>query len=525
MKRFFSKIGVALSKVTWVIRRRINQFGNFIKAITVLTFNKITRKTHRLAKRHVKRAYFKDFVGVKNYNIDIRFDLNLEKIRDEVLEEYQQLKEIKINSKDEAVKAEQQRLKHIDNLRYQAAKHLEDNILSLEFKRDKEITALQNKHNFFTEEIEEVIDRYKAEIQTLKVEYDNYAQSVLLSNPPTETEENEFVRKLHVSKMRSSLPETRKRLETKDRARNISKNLLQAIIYLTPALIFLLVFTFYPIVNAFRLVVYENYDDVSGVYSGITLFGNFAKVLKDANFIVPGRYVKSSAMLNTLLIVGVTVPISIIISLLISVLLNSIKALTNLFQTIFFLPYVTNSLAVGLVFAYMFQTNGLFNKFLAFFNVDGGSWVQHGAPYWKAMFVLLLFSIWNGLAFKIMVFLSSIQGIDKQYYQAASIDATPRFKQFRRITAPLISPTILYIVITSVIGSFKTYSSVIAIFGNRGRPPGADYHLKTIVFYIYDYFNVTGKMPEAAAASIVLFGIILLMTLIQMQVSKKRVHY
>jgi len=148
-----------------------------------------------------------------------------------------------------------------------------------------------------------------------------------------------------------------------------------------------------------------------------------------------------------------------------------------------------------------------------------------GAVQWKAMFVLLLFQVWNTLAFKIMVFLSAIQGIDKQYYQAASIDATPRFKQFRRITAPLISPTIFYIIVTSVIGAFKSYSSVIAIFGNEGAPAGANYTMKTIVFYIYDFFNTTGKMPEAAAASLILFGFILVLTIIQMQVGKRRVHY
>ncbi|MFA6678629.1 MAG: sugar ABC transporter permease, partial [Acholeplasmataceae bacterium] len=313
--------------------------------------------------------------------------------------------------------------------------------------------------------------------------------------------------------------------EKKDKIRKETKGILQALLYLTPVIILLVIFTFYPIFNSFRLVVYETYNETTNIGSGFTLFGNFKKVLSDANFIIPGEYVKSSAMINTILIVIITVPASIILSLLIAVLLNSIKPFSTALQTIFFLPYVTNSIAVGLVFAYMFQNTGLFNQFLSFFNIDGGRWIQHGAPYWKAMFVLMLFSIWNGLAFKIMVFLSSIQGIDKQYYQAASIDATPRFKQFRRITAPLISPTILYIVITSVIGAFKTYNSVIAIFGNSGRPPGADYHLKTIVFYIYDYFNFTGKLPEAAAASIVLFLIILLFTGLQMQVSKKRVHY
>lgn len=187
---------------------------------------------------------------------------------------------------------------------------------------------------------------------------------------------------------------------------------------------------------------------------------------------------------------------------------------------------MTNALAVGLVFAYMFQaTGGLVNRFLITFGIEGGSWIGVGAPYWKAMFVLILFSVWNGLAFKIMVFLSAIESIDKQYYQAASIDATPRFKQFTKITVPLISPSIFYILITSVIGSFKTYSSVVAIFGNEGKPPGADYHMKTIVFYIYDYFSNPDNMPLAAAASIVLFAIILLLTVVQNAVGKRRVHY
>ena len=296
--------------------------------------------------------------------------------------------------------------------------------------------------------------------------------------------------------------------------------------YLWPALILLVVFSFYPIFNAFRLVIYEGYNEVDGTIEGFTFLGNFIKVLTDSNFIVPSSHTGSSAVINTVLIVVLSVPISIIISLLIAVLLNSIKPLRELFQTIFFLPYVTNSLAVGLVFAYMFRTDGgLINQFLLRFGIHGGAWVGSGASYAKAMFVLILFSVWNGLAFKIMVFMSAIQGIDKQYYDAAMIDATPRFKQFRRITVPLISPTILYIVITSVIGAFKTYSSVIAIFGNAGQPPGADYNLKTIVFYIYDFFDTTGKFSEAAAASIVLFALILVLTLIQMQISKHRVHY
>lgn len=322
-------------------------------------------------------------------------------------------------------------------------------------------------------------------------------------------------------------PLTTREEHRKEDIKGASAKILQALLYLFPALLFLGIFTFYPIVNAIRLVFYDGYIEATGkAINGYTFLGNFKKVITDANFIVPSKHTGSSALINTLLIVGVSVPISIIVSLLIAASLNSIKPLKGFFQTVFFLPYVTNSLAVGLVFAYIFRRDGgLFNQFLKTFGVDGGAWVGMGAVQWKAMFVLLLFQVWNTLAFKIMVFLSAIQGIDKQYYQAASIDATPKFKQFRRITAPLISPTIFYIIVTSVIAAFKSYSSVIAIFGNEGAPSGANYTMKTIVFYIYDFFDTTGKMPEAAAASLILFGFILVLTLIQMQVSKKRVHY
>ena len=365
--------------------------------------------------------------------------------------------------------------------------------------------------------LEEIYKDIKIQTKDLKI-------SLKTADESQKVEINQKLADLkHLKKL---LPPSRTTLNRREGVIGESKRLGQALMYLWPALILLVVFSFYPIFNAFRLVIYEGYNEVDGTIEGFTFLGNFIKVLTDSNFIVPSSHTGSSAVINTVLIVVLSVPISIIISLLIAVLLNSIKPLRELFQTIFFLPYVTNSLAVGLVFAYMFRTDGgLINQFLLRFGIHGGAWVGSGASYAKAMFVLILFSVWNGLAFKIMVFMSAIQGIDKQYYDAAMIDATPRFKQFRRITVPLISPTILYIVITSVIGAFKTYSSVIAIFGNAGQPPGATYNLKTIVFYIYDFFDTTGKFSEAAAASIVLFALILVLTLIQMQISKHRVHY
>ncbi len=251
-------------------------------------------------------------------------------------------------------------------------------------------------------------------------------------------------------------------------------------------------------------------------------------MLTESNFLLPSSHTQSSVVINTLVIVFVSVPISVVISLIIAVALNSIKPLRNFFQTVFFLPYVTNTIAIGLVFAYMFKTDGgLVNNMLNALGIGSVNWIGPRAGYWNAMSVLLIYSIWDSMAFKIMVFLSAIQGIDKQYYQAAQIDATPKSRMFTKITVPMISPMVFYIVVTSIIGAFKTYSSVIAIFGDSGQPAGATYTLKTIVFYIYDYMNnsTPGNLSLAAASSIILFAIILMLTLVQMWVGKKRVHY
>lgn len=298
----------------------------------------------------------------------------------------------------------------------------------------------------------------------------------------------------------------------------------RALIYLSPALIILGVFTFWPIINAFRLMLYEGYDMTNNQITGYTVFGNFIRVINDESFLFAADYTEGTAIKNTLIIVFISVPVSIFLALFISVALNSIKPLKGFFQTIYFLPYVTNTIAIGLVIAYMFKADGgLINNI---FGLGNFSWIEVGAEYEYAMFVLIFYSVWGSLAFKIMVFLTSIQGIDKQYYQAAAIDATPRRRIFSRITVPLISPMIFYITVTSVIGAFKIYNQIVALFGVTGRPSGAEYTMQSIVMYIYTYIDGGGNnLSIAAAGSLILFGIILVLTLVQMQVSKKRVHY
>lgn len=304
----------------------------------------------------------------------------------------------------------------------------------------------------------------------------------------------------------------------------------KAIFYLLPALLLLGVFTFYPIINSFLVSFYKGYNVVTGEFDGYTLIGNYVTVLNESGF--------RQAVLNTALIVFLSVPASVLLALFIAVSLHAIKPLKGFFQNVFFLPYVTNSIAIGLVFAYIFKGNtndllnlGLANQIVTWFGGTPVPWIGVGATYWSAMSVILINSVWGGLAFKIIVFLASIQGIDKQYYQAAQIDGASRTKSFRRITVPLISPMIFYILITSIIGAFKTYSNVVAIINTEGIiTTGAhgQINLKTIVFYVYDYLQETGRngaLSEAAAAALVLFLIIMVFTIIQLGVGKKRVHY
>ncbi len=305
---------------------------------------------------------------------------------------------------------------------------------------------------------------------------------------------------------------------------------LKAIFFLLPAVVLLAVFTFYPIFNSFLISFYEGYNIQRGDFDGYTFIGNYVHVLRLAGF--------QRAVINTAIIVFVSVPVSILISLIIAVALAAITPLKGFFQTIFFLPYVTNTIAIGLVFAYMFKGNsndlfnlGLANQIIAWFGGQPIVWIGVGATFWSAMSVILIYTVWNGLAFKIIVFLAGIQGIDKQYYQAAQVDGSTKMKAFRRITIPLISPMIFYILVTSVIGTFKVYTSVVAIIGTDGLIPfGRDgmINMKTIVFYVYDYIELAaqdGMMSYASAAAILLFGIILIFTIIQLEVGKRRVHY
>ena len=311
-----------------------------------------------------------------------------------------------------------------------------------------------------------------------------------------------------------------------------SKHKWKAWLYLAPALVLLAVFTVWPIINTVRMAFLENYSGLKAAGGATFQFGlgNFEKVIGYRRFV--------ACLKNTVLLCVLTVPISTVLALLIAVALNSIKVLQKPLQTIFFLPYVTNSIAIGMVFAAMFNivgsfygtqneiivTAGIINNVIQFFGGKPINWINYGSTYEANLFVMTVYIVWNALPFKILVLLGGRQSINKQYYEAAKVDGTRRRRIFTHITVPLLSPMLAYVVITGFIGGFKEYTSIVGIFGEKMGPPDDAGRLNTMVGFIYDALS-TNSQGRASAAALILFAIILVVTLINMQVSKKRVHY
>jgi multiple sugar transport system permease protein len=332
---------------------------------------------------------------------------------------------------------------------------------------------------------------------------------------------------------------------------------LKVLISLLPAMFFLVFFTFYPMINTAIIAFIEDFAFMKG--KGSFAFSTFFEQLRQSKlepFYEPltGEFfnppatprfsfksfrmvltdrIFQQALLNTAILTGVSVPLTIIIALLLSVALNSIKPLKGFFQTVFFLPYVTNSIAIGMVFNVLFspEPGGIMNQILQAFGGKPTVWIDYAGALVRSQskfnmgVVLVTQSIWSGMAFKILVFMSGLATIDKQYYDAAKVDGTKRGRIFRKITVPLLSPQIFYITVTSFIGAFKMYSSVISVVGSGATNfGGSDGKLWiTVVGYIYLYRS--DDLPRAAAGAFILLIIVLLITLVQMQISKRKVHY
>lgn len=296
----------------------------------------------------------------------------------------------------------------------------------------------------------------------------------------------------------------------------MEKKSLKGWLYLLPAILFLGCFLVYPLIDVFVYSVEEGYNFASQTYSGTGLY-NYSYVLRDPYFL--------QALKNTFLLVVITVPVSTGLSLLISVGLSSIRPLRELFQTVFFLPYVTNTLAVGLVFMILFKktayTDGFVNLLLNWFGAGSIDFID--GPYAAKMFVLCLYTIWVVMPFKILILTSALASVNQTYYNAAKIDGTSGLRIFCRLTLPMISPTLVYLIITGFIGAFKAYSDAVALFGTDLNAAG----MNTIVGYVYDmlYGNSGGYPSYASAAAVLLFAIVLTITCINLLVSRKHVHY
>ncbi len=287
-------------------------------------------------------------------------------------------------------------------------------------------------------------------------------------------------------------------------------------LYLLPALVFLGLFLVYPLVDVMIYSLEEGFNFASQTHRGVGL-GNFSYVLRDPYFL--------QAVKNTFILVIITVPVSTGLALLISLGLSSIRKLRELYQTVYFLPYVTNTLAVGLVFMILFKktpySDGLANLVLSWFGAGPVDFID--GPYWAKMLVLCVYTVWIVMPFKILILTSALASVNPVYYSAARIDGTPKWRVFTRITLPMISPTVFYLVITGFIGAFKAYSDAVALFGVDLNAAG----MNTIVGYVYDmlYGDSGGYPSYASAAAMILFAIVLTITCINLLVSRKHVHY
>ena len=292
----------------------------------------------------------------------------------------------------------------------------------------------------------------------------------------------------------------------------MKKQNLKAWLYLLPAIAFLGVFMVYPLFDVVIYSLEEGYNSASQSFFGVGLY-NFSYVLHDPYFL--------QAVKNTLILVVITVPVSTGLALLISLGLNSIKPLKNLYQTVYFLPYVTNTLAVGLVFMILFKktaySDGLINLLINFF---GGKSVDFiGGPYWAKMMVMCIYTVWIVLPFKILILTGSLASVNQDYYNAAKIDGTSKWRTFWRITLPMISPMLFYLIITGFIGAFKAYSDAVALFGVDLNAAG----MNTIVGYVYDmlYGNSGGYPSYASAAALILFSIVFTITCVNLRTRKR----
>ena len=305
---------------------------------------------------------------------------------------------------------------------------------------------------------------------------------------------------------------SRRKLRTRaDGERVTFRTFAEPGLFLLPFLIGLLVFTVYPFINVILLSFRQDYSLMTGEFSGIGL-GNYPEIFHDANFL--------NGLRNTALYVLFVVPIVTVLSLFLASLLNSCTKLQGLFQTCYFLPMVTSVTAVGLVWKWMFNYDyGLINYALSLFGVSPVNWLND--PHYN-LAALIIYGIWSMLPFTIILLLSGFQNINPQYYTAARIDGASSGRIFRRITVPLLAPTLGLTMIVNVISASKVFSELFPLFNGN---PGSAYSLYTVVYYLFDMFYKQWQLGPAAASAVVLFVIVLIFTMLQLFIQRKWKNY
>lgn len=276
---------------------------------------------------------------------------------------------------------------------------------------------------------------------------------------------------------------------------------LKAWLYLLPALLILGVFQIYPVFKSFLMGFYTKFDYLTDTVYEWGL-DNFVNLLHDADFAL--------AIQNTCILVVLAAPLSIAVSLVFAVLLNSNIRLRRVFQSIYFLPFVTSMVAVSIAWFWMLNKDfGLVNSVLKLFGISKVAWLTNPD---MTIPILVVLAVWKGLGYRVIILLAGLQGIDRRYYAAARVDGARGLSRFFHITIPMLKPTLVFLSITTVIDVFKTFDEVYVMYSND---PGPLKSGLTIVYYIFTKFYRHWEFASAAAASFVLFLMIFAITLLQ----------
>ena len=282
------------------------------------------------------------------------------------------------------------------------------------------------------------------------------------------------------------------------------ENQPKAWLFLLPSLVIILLFSVYPLFRSL-FMSFQKGSLINQRYAGLE---NYQKVLTDPVFF--------KALKNTAWFAFAVVPIALVISLAIAWIIFEKVKHKSFFETIFFMPYVTSTIAIGIVFRYFFNGSyGIINYLLGLVGIPAVNWLDNVN---MSMPTLIIFGIWSSLAFNIIILLAGMRNIDKEHYKIAKMFGANNWEIFRKITFPQLIPTFAFLLTVNIISAFKVYTQVYALFGGQ---PGIAKSATTAVYYIYDKFHIAGRPGIAMAATVILFVIILALTFIQNKILKK----